>query len=1234
MIKRYLLVTFFSIRALLCTAQTTSFPNVIPPSPETAALFSFLDYPVDLSTGQVKVSVPIYSLSCGSLTVPISISYNGCGRHVFDETGPVGLGWSLMAGGEIARTIYGKPDDQYPFIPTAKLADTLSNQEDYNYLGSIFYNDDTFGGNYDSEYDIFSYFFGNKSGRFVIDRSEGDGKTAYTVPLSPVKIESSTFPSYIVDEDGTIYNFTQQEKYDAIGPPYGQPITGKLLTTIISTDKKDTITFKYKSFQKISRKPTQDIVLIDDADSYTNDPNPCQQINGSSSQVVNNDNFYTYYVQRLIEIDCRNQKVLFNLDGTSDRINNIEILDGTGNIKKRIDLKMSVIDVPINGSTESCYSLDTLIFRDAVGNSSFNYAFEYYQSVNFATSNRDFYGFLNGISQTNLIPSYDNIQIIAGNGPERYSTSETVGLNANRSSNIYMQHSVLKKITYPTGGSTSFTYDLNLYKRGTDVYNGGGLRISQMEIDDGAGNIKYKTYRYGTNESGYGGLPLDHIIMNHMSSESRYFIDDPTMSTAGYRKRDYSSEIFSEISPLANEPVYYPEVTEYEGTPSNNTGKQVYSYTYAPAGISFKYELDYYPLPPLHSIPWSPTKPDFTKLAVDANLQHPFIRKYDLYRSDYLINLTTYKNNGDNTYSPVKGIGYSYNEQVTKVLKGLHVYKYSYLSDCPGAPSLYLREQDAAIALNLPIFLFENYDFDIGKIELQEVTETDYLNSGNVTKTTDYTYDNLLKTSETQTASNGDQITTNYRYPFNYNVGSAPTDAIAKGIKNLQDLNVVDAIIEEYTKRHPNGGSTQETISATLRTYKPSIPLPDVTYIWESALPSTSFNPTNITGTSVVKDANYKGNLSVDSYSNYDNVLQQHKLNDAIHSYIWDYNESYPVAEAVNASQADIAYTSFEADGKGNWSFNGVAKEDAGAVTGNKAYPITSGSISRLSLSSAQKYNLSYWSKDGSIAVSGGTQSNSFTGETIDGWTYHSLQFTGSQSVTISGSGYIDELRLYPQGAQMTTYTYEPLIGMTSQCDANNTVTYYTYDALDRLAWIRDAHQNILKEYCYNYSGQSGDCQYYSNTAISGTYTCHCGGDSTGSQVTYTVPAGKYWSMVSQSDATAQANSDLQLNGQHYADTHGTCSGPVSLHYYNYTAYTVYLNLQLNGQNHYYTVNPNSSGTLGNIPGGYYTVTASSSSSIACEVGCGDNNSGSGTSITLTDIQISQTCNWIYIDPN
>jgi len=70
--------------------------------------------------------------------------------------------------------------------------------------------------------------------------------------------------------------------------------------------------------------------------------------------------------------------------------------------------------------------------------------------------------------------------------------------------------------------------------------------------------------------------------------------------------------------------------------------------------------------------------------------------------------------------------------------------------------------------------------------------------------------------------------------------------------------------------------------------------------------------------------------------------------------------------------------------------------------------------------------------------------------------------------VLSDGSG-IDEVRVYPIDAQMVTYTYNPLVGVTSQCDERNRLTFYDYDGFGRLLDSKDNDGNLLKVYNYQY---------------------------------------------------------------------------------------------------------------------------------------------------------------------
>ncbi len=61
------------------------------------------------------------------------------------------------------------------------------------------------------------------------------------------------------------------------------------------------------------------------------------------------------------------------------------------------------------------------------------------------------------------------------------------------------------------------------------------------------------------------------------------------------------------------------------------------------------------------------------------------------------------------------------------------------------------------------------------------------------------------------------------------------------------------------------------------------------------------------------------------------------------------------------------------------------------------------------------------------------------------------------------------KLRTGLPNAMVTTYTYNPLIGITSETDANGKTTYYLYDTSGRLQYLKDQDSNIIQEYKYHY---------------------------------------------------------------------------------------------------------------------------------------------------------------------
>src|SRR5438093_12256708 len=111
-------------------------------------------------------------------------------------------------------------------------------------------------------------------------------------------------------------------------------------------------------------------------------------------------------------------------------------------------------------------------------------------------------------------------------------------------------------------------------------------------------------------------------------------------------------------------------------------------------------------------------------------------------------------------------------------------------------------------------------------------------------------------------------------------------------------------------------------------------------------------------------------------------------------------------------------------------------------------------------------------------SIVGSIDVNQYNSE--NGWTFFRHMITGVNSISVAGTGIIDELRLYPEESQMTTFTYAPLVGITSQCDASDHITYFEYDGFGRLSLLRNEDGNILRKYCYNYRGQPENC--FSNT--------------------------------------------------------------------------------------------------------------------------------------------------------
>ena len=160
-------ITFILISLTFCIlikAQIPQAPTNLQ-SPNAASLGLYGEVPVTLFTGIPEISIPIFTAPDKYNGFSIGLSYHGGGVRPDQHSGWVGTNWTLMAGGCITRVEKGGCDE----IIVSGLYDgyyanpNVLNDYDLtknNYL------------NYDTEPDEFAFSFGSYSGKFYFDRNK------------------------------------------------------------------------------------------------------------------------------------------------------------------------------------------------------------------------------------------------------------------------------------------------------------------------------------------------------------------------------------------------------------------------------------------------------------------------------------------------------------------------------------------------------------------------------------------------------------------------------------------------------------------------------------------------------------------------------------------------------------------------------------------------------------------------------------------------------------------------------------------------------------------------------------------------------------------------------------------------------------------------------------------------------------------------------------------------------
>ncbi len=278
-------------------------PQIVPASPEAAALAKMINYPVNLNTGVPDISVPLYQIESGGLNLPITLNYHAGGFKINELATSVGMGWSLSSDIQISRAINGIDD----FDPTKGYISNIKMKAYFSQYGDCIDCGYPFGvgmsdyaiasGEMDGMPDKFNYKLMNKAGSFYFRKTStgGTGYVIVPVPYDNIKIEYNDRQFIITDTDGTIYTFGTQGILDPAddlaqrGFETSGSGTNTSLDAIITwkckkienASRTENITFSYQSSSRVIFDQKSDYI-----EYYTND-NRCTTGNTSAQNAYN-----------------------------------------------------------------------------------------------------------------------------------------------------------------------------------------------------------------------------------------------------------------------------------------------------------------------------------------------------------------------------------------------------------------------------------------------------------------------------------------------------------------------------------------------------------------------------------------------------------------------------------------------------------------------------------------------------------------------------------------------------------------------------------------------------------------------------------------------------------------------------------------------------------------------------------------------------------------------------------
>lgn len=443
----------------------------------------------------------------------------------------------------------------------------------------------------------------------------------------------------------------------------------------------------------------------------------------------------------------------------------------------------------------------------------------------------------------------------------------------------------------------------------------------------------------------------------------------------------------------------------------------------------------------------------------------------------------------DNQNNLVKSTNYSYTpisntatDEKTRSCNCQVLYSRSYRSDLWGS-SANIQDFTATTIPNELNVEFSN--ITTGRVELTGVVEKLFNKQGDfVTNTATYQYNttNYMLSKQTSIDSKNRVTETRNYYIEDYDL-SNPSNAVMNLMKNE---NIINVPVSSETWRTKPGGQP-EMLAAKVSEYG-VIANGDFKLIKTYGLESTTPVPNSIIGnfnpSQLVRDVSL---IKLSSQINYSATGEAVEAKDvpgnriATTIYSTAFSDRIPVATVSNASRNEVSFSSFEPE----YNVDGLQMINVQnliepSVTGQGCARITAGSSIQAYFNGTKDYRLTLWATSSNIQLKVQQQttfpnpiivSKAISAPTINGWTYYEYIIPAGSGTTaiITGDCKIDEFRLYPQEASIVSSTYKAGVGKTSDCDINNRITYYEYDALNRIVKILDEKRNIVKTYEYHF---------------------------------------------------------------------------------------------------------------------------------------------------------------------